>query len=124
MRIIPSKGSILADKIVLMAGRRVAPARHLARSPRSIRRGTGPAALVMIEPDVNLAIGAEVAATLYGRAMPVLLSQPIRIGFVAWIVLRASHRPWPLPGHHLDRRGRPIGVLLLHRHEFGLAPAI
>ena len=30
----------------------------------------------MIEPDVNLAIGAEVAATLYGRAMPLLTVSP------------------------------------------------
>jgi hypothetical protein len=30
----------------------------------------------MIEPDVNLAIGAEVAATLYGSAIPVLMVSP------------------------------------------------
>ena len=58
----------------------------------SIRRGTGPAALVMIEPDVNLAIGAEVAATLYGRAMPVLTVSPEDFAIIATWPPRISPR--------------------------------
>ena len=63
----------------------------------------------MIEPDVNLAIGAEVAATLYGRAMPVLIVSPDDFAIIA---------TWPAASIADD------GALLLHRHEFGLAPLI
>lgn len=38
----------------------------------AIRRGTGPLGIILIKPDVNLAIGAAVAARLYGRDCPVL----------------------------------------------------
>ena len=33
----------------------------------AVRLGTAPAAIILAEPDINLAIGAEVAATLYGK---------------------------------------------------------
>ena len=38
----------------------------------AIRLGTAPAAIILVTPDINLAIGAEVARTLYGRACAVL----------------------------------------------------
>lgn len=38
----------------------------------AIRLGTAPAAVILIKPDINLAIGAEVAETLYGKTCPVL----------------------------------------------------
>lgn len=38
----------------------------------AIRLGTGPAAIILIKPDINLAIGAEVAETLYGKTCPIL----------------------------------------------------
>ena len=68
----PQRGEKLAGRIVLMASSRGSGTAPGALA-ESIRRQTGPAALVMVEPDVNLAIGAEVAATLYGRHMPVLI---------------------------------------------------
>jgi predicted aconitase with swiveling domain len=33
----------------------------------AVRLGTAPVAIILAEPDINLAIGAEVAAALYGR---------------------------------------------------------
>ena len=33
----------------------------------AIRLGTAPVAIILAEADINLAVGAEVAATLYGR---------------------------------------------------------
>jgi len=33
----------------------------------AIRLGTAPDAIILAEPDINLAVGAEVAAVLYGR---------------------------------------------------------
>ena len=78
----PQRGVNLAGKVVLMAASRGSGTAPGALA-ESIRRGTGPAALVMIEPDVNLAIGAEVAATLYGRAMPVLTVSPEDFAIIA-----------------------------------------
>lgn len=38
----------------------------------AIRRGTAPRGIVLVTPDINLAIGAAVAARLYGNQCPVL----------------------------------------------------
>ncbi len=38
----------------------------------AIRLGTAPLGILMITPDINIAIGAAVAAKLYGRSCPVL----------------------------------------------------
>ena len=38
----------------------------------AIRLGTAPAAIILVTPDINLAIGAEVARTLYDRACAIL----------------------------------------------------
>lgn len=38
----------------------------------AIRLGTAPAAILLIKPDINLAVGAEVAEALYGRTCPLL----------------------------------------------------
>ncbi len=38
----------------------------------AIRRGTAPAAIILITPDINLAIGAAVAARLYNKQVPVV----------------------------------------------------
>lgn len=38
----------------------------------AIRLGTAPSGLILIKPDINLTIGALVAATLYGKTCPVL----------------------------------------------------
>ena len=42
----------------------------------AIRLGTAPAAIILIAPDINLAIGAEVAETLYGRSCAILAITP------------------------------------------------
>ncbi len=38
----------------------------------AVRRGTGPLGIILITPDINLAVGAQVAAALYGRHCPVI----------------------------------------------------
>lgn len=67
----PQRGACLTGKILLMR-----ESRGSGSSPgtiaEAIRRGTAPAAIVLVAPDVNLAIGAAVAAELYGRHCPVL----------------------------------------------------
>ena len=39
----------------------------------AIRLGTAPAAIVLVTPDINLAVGAEVAAVLYQRSCAVVV---------------------------------------------------
>jgi uncharacterized protein len=42
----------------------------------AIRLGTAPAAIVLLEPDPILALGAAVARELYGRSLPVVVLPP------------------------------------------------
>lgn len=67
----PQSGAILTGKVVLMA-----ESRGSATSPgtlaEAIRLGMAPAAMIMVSADVNLAIGATVAETLYDRSCPIL----------------------------------------------------
>jgi predicted aconitase/predicted aconitase with swiveling domain len=67
----PQSGVSLAGRIVLMResrGSGTAPG-SLAEA---IRLGTAPAAIVLVTPDLNLAIGAAVGRRLYGRGLPVV----------------------------------------------------
>jgi predicted aconitase with swiveling domain len=78
----PQCGTILTGFIVLMATSRGSGTAPGALA-EAIRLHTAPAALVMVEPDVNLAIGATVAATLYGIACPVLTVSPEDFSMIA-----------------------------------------
>lgn len=67
----PQRGHCLAGTVLLMR-----ESRGSGSAPGSIaeavRLGTGPAAIILVAPDINLAIGAQVAETLYGKSCPVL----------------------------------------------------
>ncbi|MGQ0483760.1 MAG: aconitase X swivel domain-containing protein [Hyphomicrobiales bacterium] len=67
----PQRGACLTGLVLLMR-----ESRGSASAPgaiaEAIRRGTAPAAVVLVTPDINLAIGAAVAAELYGKHCPVL----------------------------------------------------
>jgi len=67
----PQRGVCLAGVMLLMR-----EARGSGSAPgaiaEAIRLGTVPAAIILVTPDVNLAIGAQVAETLYGKACPVV----------------------------------------------------
>ncbi|TMJ39294.1 MAG: DUF126 domain-containing protein [Alphaproteobacteria bacterium] len=67
----PQKGTCISGTILLMRetrGSGTAP----GGMAEALRLGTAPAGVILIEPDINLAIGAMVAETLYGRSCPVL----------------------------------------------------
>ena len=67
----PQRGASVKGTILLMReskGSGSAP----GAIAEAIRLGTAPAAIILVTPDINLAIGAEVARTLYGRACAVL----------------------------------------------------
>ncbi|MBM3520486.1 MAG: DUF126 domain-containing protein, partial [Alphaproteobacteria bacterium] len=67
----PQRGASLTGRIVLMRESRGSGSAPGAIA-EAIRLGTGPAGLILVAPDINLAVGAAVAATLYGRHCPVL----------------------------------------------------
>lgn len=67
----PQYGACISGTILMMRetrGSGTAP----GGMAEAIRLGTAPAAVILIKPDINLAIGAEVAETLYGKTCPVL----------------------------------------------------
>lgn len=67
----PQRGACVSGTILLMReskGSGSAP----GAIAEAIRLGTAPAAIILVTPDINLAIGAEVAQTLYGRTCAVL----------------------------------------------------
>ena len=71
----PQRGAQLAGRVLVM------PTGRGSSSSSSIlaeaaRAGNAPAAILLSEPDLILAIGAAVAEELYGRRVPVLVLEP------------------------------------------------
>jgi predicted aconitase with swiveling domain len=67
----PQKGLCISGTILMMRetrGSGTAP----GGMAESIRLRTAPSGVILITPDINLAIGAKVAQALYGRSCPVL----------------------------------------------------
>jgi predicted aconitase with swiveling domain len=67
----PQRGASLSGTILMMRetrGSGTAP----GGMAEAIRLGTAPAAIILVKPDINLAIGAMVAETLYGRGCPIV----------------------------------------------------
>lgn len=67
----PQRGLCLKGAVLLMRESRGSGSAPGAIA-EAIRHRTAPAAIVLVEPDINLAIGAAVAHELYGTACPVL----------------------------------------------------
>ena len=68
----PAFGQSLRGRIVVMSTGRGSSSSSSVLA-EAIRLGTGPAAIILSEPDAILATGAMVAETLYGRTCPVLV---------------------------------------------------
>lgn len=67
----PQKGKSLSGTILMMRetrGSGTAP----GGMAEAIRLGTAPAAVILVKPDINLAVGAMVAETLYGHGCPIV----------------------------------------------------
>ena len=71
----PQCGACLAGMILVLPATRGSGTAPGALA-EAVRRGTAPAAILLGEPDVNLAIGCFIAAELYGRSCPVLSVSP------------------------------------------------
>jgi predicted aconitase with swiveling domain len=71
----PQRGQIVTGRIVVLpAGRGSSSSATVLAE--SIRLGTGPVGIVLGEPDEIIAVGALVAAELYGIAIPVVVASP------------------------------------------------
>lgn len=62
----PQRGACVRDTMLLMTETRGSGSAPGAIA-EAIRLGTAPTAIILVNADINLAVGAEVAATLYGR---------------------------------------------------------
>ena len=71
----PQRGQSVKGKILMMRESRGSGSASGGLA-EAIRLGTGPAGIILIEADINLAIGAQVAETLYGKSCPVLAISP------------------------------------------------
>jgi predicted aconitase with swiveling domain len=67
----PQRGACVTGTILLMRESRGSGSAPGAIA-EAIRLGTAPAAIILVEADINLAVGAEVAAILYGTRCAVL----------------------------------------------------
>ena len=75
----PQAGAILTDQVVVMpTGRGSSSSSYVLAE--AIRVGTAPAAIILLETDPILALGAMVAEELYGRAMPVVIADGVTYG--------------------------------------------
>ena len=62
----PQRGACVKDTVLVMTETRGSGSAPGAIA-EAIRLGTAPAAIILAQADINLAVGAEVAAVLYGR---------------------------------------------------------
>jgi predicted aconitase with swiveling domain len=71
----PQRGAMLTDRVLILpAGRGSSSSSSVLAE--SARAGTAPAAILLGEADLILAVGAAVAEELYGRRIPVLVLAP------------------------------------------------
>ena len=72
----PQVGTVVAGRILVMPGGRGSSSSSSVLA-EAIRAGTAPAAILLLEPDSIVALGAIVARELYDIAVPVVLvSEP------------------------------------------------
>ena len=95
----PQSGEILSGRILLMqAGRGSSSGSSVLAE--AIRLGTGPAGIVLLTRDAIVAVGAMVAAELYGRQCPVVLATA-----ADWPRIAAA-RGWRSPPKRAPPRSR------------------
>lgn len=71
----PQAGASLAGRVVAMPSGRGSSSSSSVLA-EAIRAGTAPAAVILVEPDVIVALGSIVAAELYGVEVPVVSVSP------------------------------------------------
>jgi predicted aconitase with swiveling domain len=71
----PQRGACVKDMVLVMSETRGSGSAPGAIA-EAIRLGTAPVAIILAEADINLAVGAEVAAVLYGRGCVIACVEP------------------------------------------------
>jgi predicted aconitase with swiveling domain len=77
----PQRGASLAGRVVVMRSGRGSSSSASVLA-EAVRAGTAPAAILVAEPDLILAIGARVAEELYGTAVPILVLSPAQLSAI------------------------------------------
>jgi predicted aconitase with swiveling domain len=75
-RLHPQRGATVAGRVLMMPGGRGSSSGS-ATLAEALRLGKGPAAILMLERDAIVVVGAMVAAELYGLACPVALKRDL-----------------------------------------------
>lgn len=78
----PQRGASLAGRVVVMLSARGSSSSASVLA-EAVRAGYAPAALLLAEPDLILAIGAAVAQELYGRTLPIAVLPPSELATIA-----------------------------------------
>lgn len=78
----PQHGTCLSGRVLLMRSGRGSSSGSSVLA-EAIRRGTGPAAIVLAERDAIIAVGAMVARELYGSECPVVVVPPAELETLA-----------------------------------------
>ena len=99
----PQRGANLAGRVVVMPSGRGSSSSASVLA-EAVRAGTAPAAILLGEPDLILAIGAAVAEELYGVRVPVVVlpraeleaiddGQPVDLDRIGWQVSEGPTGP-------------------------------
>jgi hypothetical protein len=75
----PQRGEVIGGRILTMPSARGSSSSASVLA-EAIRAGTGPAGIVLGEPDPILVLGALVALELYGKVVPIVVVDPDLIG--------------------------------------------
>jgi predicted aconitase with swiveling domain len=71
----PQHGAVVTGRVLVMPAARGSSSSASVLA-EGVRAGTAPAAIVLGEPDLILALGAAVAEDLYGTQLPILVLPP------------------------------------------------
>ena len=74
----PQRGACVRDTVLVMMETRGSGSAPGAIA-EAIRLGMAPAAIILAKPDINLAVGADVAATLYSRHCVIACVSPAEL---------------------------------------------
>lgn len=75
----PQHGALIAGRVLVMASARGSSSSSSILA-EAVRAGTEPAAVLLGEPELILAVGAAVAEELYGRRVPIVVLTPDDLG--------------------------------------------
>lgn len=78
----PQRGASVTGRVLVMPSARGSSSSSSVLA-EAVRAGTAPAAILLGEPDLILAVGAAVAEELYGRRVPIVLLPPEELAGIA-----------------------------------------